>query len=181
MEIRTAATGQLTAGELASVRALLVDAFGGEFGDDDWDHALGGVHVLALDDRGDGDRSVVGHAAVVGRVLVAGERALRAGYVEAVATAPARQGRGVGSTVMARAGELVRGAAEVGALATGRHGFYARLGWERWRGPTSVARPAGREPTPDDDDAVMVLRFGPSAGLALDLPLTCDDRPGDPW
>ena len=176
MEIRTASTGELRAGELVAVRALLVEAFG-EFGDDDWDHALGGAHVLAFD----GDGAVVGHAAVVGRVLVAGERALRAGYVEAVATAPGRQGRGVGSTVMARAGELVRAGAEVGALATGRHGFYARLGWERWRGPTFVARPAGLEPTPDDDDAVMVLRFGPSADLGLHLPLTCDDRPGDPW
>lgn len=176
MEIRTAPTGELAPAVRDEIRALLVDAFAGDFGAEDWTHALGGVHVVAV-----AGGAVVAHAAVVERALVAGERTLRAGYVEAVATAPGRQGRGHGSAVMARVGELVRAHAEVGALATGRHAFYQRLGWERWRGPTFVRRASGPVPTPDDDDAVMVLRFGPSAILALDQPLTCDDRPGDPW
>ena len=32
--------------ELAAIRALLDEAFDGDFGDDDWEHALGGIHVL---------------------------------------------------------------------------------------------------------------------------------------
>jgi aminoglycoside 2'-N-acetyltransferase I len=174
--IRTAPTADLTPAELGEIHALLVDAFAGDFSADDWGHTLGGWHVVA----GEGG-AIVAHAAVVERVLVVGGRPLRAGYVEAVATAPGRQGRGHGSAVMARVGDLLHAHAELGALATGRHGFYERLGWERWRGPTFVRREAGREPTPEDDDAVMVLRFGTSRGLALDQPLTCDDRPGDPW
>ena len=56
---------------------------------------------------------------------------------------------------------------ELGALATGRWSFYERLGWERWRGPTFARDGDEVIRTEDDDDAVMVLRFGPSA----------DDRP----
>ena len=78
------------------------------------------------------------HAAVVERVLEVGGRAVRAGYVEGVATTPTRQGEGLGSLVMQRVGQLLEAEFEVGALSTGRHAFYERLGWERWRGPTFV-------------------------------------------
>jgi hypothetical protein len=42
-------------------------AFAGRFGDEDWAHALGGLHVLATVDG-----ELAGHAAVVGRQLIAG-------------------------------------------------------------------------------------------------------------
>lgn len=80
-------TAELDGGTRRAVRALLRDAFDGDFSDDDWEHALGGVHALArADDR------VVGHAAVVQRRLLHGGRALRAGYVEAVAVAADARG-----------------------------------------------------------------------------------------
>ena len=70
----------------------------------------------------------------------------------------------------------------LGALSTGAHAFYGRLGWERWRGPTYVRTSGGAiERTEDEDDGVMVLRFGPSADLDLTLPICCEDRPGDAW
>ncbi|HEX2576665.1 MAG TPA: hypothetical protein VHK88_09985, partial [Aquihabitans sp.] len=50
--------------ELEAVRRIMDDAFEGDFDDDDWDHALGGLHVVVRD----GD-TVVAHAAVVERVL----------------------------------------------------------------------------------------------------------------
>ena len=53
--------------------------FEGEFTEQDWEHALGGIHALVWD----GD-ALVGHAAVVQRRLLHGGRALRAGYVEGV-------------------------------------------------------------------------------------------------
>ena len=69
----------------------------------------------------------------------------------------------------------------VGALSTGTHGFYASLGWERWRGPTFVDAPGGRTPTPDDDGDIMILRTSRSPRLDLDGAIVCDWRPGDVW
>ena len=84
------------------IRALAVDAFDDGFSDDDWHHTLGGWHVLARDE------ALVAHAAVVERVLEVGGSAVRAGYVEGVATTPTRQGEGLGSLVMQRSGSSSR-------------------------------------------------------------------------
>jgi len=35
--------------------------------------------------------------------------------------------------------------------------------------------------TPEDDDAVMVLRHGPSQGLDLSAVIICDQRAGEDW
>ena len=127
-------------------------------------------------------RDVVAHASVVPRDLVAGDRPFAAGYVEAVATLPSEQGTGLGSRVMTELGRVLRERHTLGALSTGAHAFYGRLGWERWRGPTYVRTSGGTlTRTEDEDDGIMVLRFGPSADLDLTLPICCDDRPGDAW
>ena len=165
------------AGDLRTqVRALLDRAFAGELSDDDWAHALGGWHVLAR--AGD---AVVAHAAVVPRVLHVGGRPLHVGYVEAVATDPAHQRTGLGTAVVREVGALVAEHFAMGALSTGAHGFYARLGWERWRGPTSVRRDGEQVRTPEEDDGVMVLRLRASADVDLGQPLSCEARTGDDW
>ena len=133
--LRVLRTADLTDDLEVALRRLLLDAFADDFSDDDWDHALGGEHVIVAV----GGRPVA-HASVVPRVLELGERRVRTGYVEAVGTAAAAQGRGFGRRVMAEIETLVRREFEMGGLATGEHEFYARLGWERWRGPTSVRR-----------------------------------------
>lgn len=161
---------------MRAARRLMIDAFDGDFSDDDWDHALGGTHVVAVDDG-----ELIAHAAVVPRSLEIDDRPFRAGYVEAVATAPARQGEGVGTELMGEVAEVVVAAFELGALATGEHRFYERLGWERWRGPTSVRAGEQLIRTPDDDDGIMVLRFGPSATVDLDASIVCHMRSGDVW
>jgi aminoglycoside 2'-N-acetyltransferase I len=165
-------TGKLTEDRLARVRALLLDAFGGEFSDDDWAHALGGWHVLAGEEA---------HAAVVERTIEVGGRALRAGYVEGVATAPALQGRGLGSSVMRCVGELLERRFDLGVLSTGSHGFYERLGWERWQGPSYVRHGDRVVRTADEDAGIMVLRCGATARLDLTQSITCESRPGDDW
>jgi aminoglycoside 2'-N-acetyltransferase I len=159
------------------LRSLLDAAFAGDFTDDDWDHALGGTHVVAHRDG-----RLVGHAAVVARTLEAGGRSWRTGYVEAVAVRPDLQGAGIGTAVMTRVGELVVAGFELGGLATARPGFYHRLGWRTWEGPTSARTPGGGAVrTPDDDGAVLVLTVGPSARLALTGPISCAARVGDHW
>nr|WP_241238350.1 GNAT family N-acetyltransferase [Nocardioides pantholopis] len=171
-------SGELAGDELAAVRGLLGRAFPaaeGGFDDTDWDHALGGMHALVVD----GD-DVLAHGSLVLRRLLHGDRALRCGYVEAVAVHPEHRRRGHGSTVLT-ALEGLSSAYELLALGSSDAGLplYAARGWLPWRGPTSVLTPDGIRPTPDDDGAVLV-RPG-TVPLDLDAPLTCDWRDGDPW
>jgi aminoglycoside 2'-N-acetyltransferase I len=167
---------QLAEREREVLRAFLDEAFEDDFADEDWDHCLGGIHVVLRD----GD-TFISHAAVIERRLLAGDRLLRTGYIEGVATRPASQGRGHGSTVMKTVAEVVEAGFDVGALATGRVHFYARLGWELWQGPTGVITPDGPMRTPGVDGAVMILRARATSDLDLTTELMCDWRSGEVW
>jgi aminoglycoside 2'-N-acetyltransferase I len=175
-ELRTFVSAGAPDGWLIAVRSMLDEAFGGDFTEDDWAHSIGGWHVTLTE----GD-SIVTHAAVVPRTLEVSGRMLRAGYVEGVATKPSREGEGHGSTVMIALAEIVRREFDLGALSTGAHGFYERLGWERWTGPTFVRDDEQVARTENEDDGIMVLRFGVSAGIALTSSVICERRNGDDW
>jgi aminoglycoside 2'-N-acetyltransferase I len=178
--LRILSTDELSRDEVAAIRALLSDAFGTDpdeaFTDDDWAHAQGGRHFVL-----DLDGELLTHAAVVERELQIGETPFRAGYVEAVATAPAHDGQGHGSRVMEAVGTHLRDSYELGALGTGRQRFYERLGWETWRGKAYVRRPVGLERTPDDEGYILVLRTPSSPPFDLDDDISCEWRPGDVW
>jgi aminoglycoside 2'-N-acetyltransferase I len=178
--VRRLGSDDLTERQVSEIRDLLERAFGTDeedrFRDSDWAHALGGTHFLLEA----GDR-IVAHAAVVERQLHLGDRAVRAGYVEAVATDPAHQRTGHGSRLMADVGEHIRDHYELGALGTDVHAFYERLGWRTWRGPTSVRTDTGLQRTPEEDGYVMVLPTPSSPPLDLDAAISCDWRPGDAW
>jgi aminoglycoside 2'-N-acetyltransferase I len=175
--IHVAHTGDLSAVELQAARALLDDAFPvGDMTDDDWDHALGGMHALVYEDN-----EVIGHASVVQRRLRHVGRALRAGYVECLAVRADRRRRGYGSLIMAELERIIRHAYDLGALGASDDGvpFYLGRDWQRWRGPTSVLTPQGIVRTPEEDGNVLVLPT--SVPLDLDGELTCDWRDGDVW
>jgi aminoglycoside 2'-N-acetyltransferase I len=175
--VRVCATVELAPHDGIAIRALLDAAFDGGFSDEDWAHALGGTHAI-----GEADGAVVAHGSVVPRVLDIGQQRVRAGYVEAVAVRPDRQGTGLGTAVMQALGEVIAREFELGALSSGAWRFYERFGWERWRGPTWVRHAHGRlERSPDDDDGLMILRTPTSPPIDLFAPLTCDARPGDAW
>jgi aminoglycoside 2'-N-acetyltransferase I len=178
--LRTLGTDELAPEETVEIRALLEAAFGDDederFTDMDWEHALGGTHFVLADDG-----RIVSHASVVERQLRIAERPVRTGYVEAVATAPGREGQGLGSRVMAAVGDHIRSRFELGALGTGRHSFYERLGWITWRGPSSVRTPDGPQPTPEDDGSILVLPTPLSPSLDPTLPISCEWRSGDVW
>ena len=144
--------------------------------DDDWEHALGGVHALVWE----GDE-LIGHASVIQRRLLHGGRALRTGYVEGVGVRADRRGRGYGGALMEALERVIRGAYELGALGSTEEAmdFYARRGWKPWRGPTSALTPTGIARTPDDDGGVFVLPL--TVPLDLDGDLICDWRDGDVW
>ena len=178
--VRRSSTDDLTPSDIATIRELLVTAFGTDpeeaFGETDWEHALGGTHfVLEL------DGAIVGHASVVERTVDVGGRPLRTGYVEAVGVAPDQQGAGLGSLLMADVTAWIMDRFELGALGTGRHRFYERLGWQTWRGPTSVRTPHGTQPTPDEDGYILVLPTPSSPPLDPSAPISCDWRAGDVW
>ncbi|HWC27532.1 MAG TPA: GNAT family N-acetyltransferase [Solirubrobacteraceae bacterium] len=175
-EPQTAHTAQLDAAALAAARALLLDVFAGDLSDEEWEHALGGVHALVWEDG-----ELVGHASVVQRRLLHRGRALRAGYVEGVGVRADRRRRGHGAALMAALERVVRGAYELGALGATEQAarLYAGRGWKRWRGRLSALTPAGIVPTPGEEGCVYVLEQ--AAALDLDGELTCDWRDGDVW
>jgi len=180
VQIRRVATDELTDVEIEAVRGLLWAAFADHDGgmtEDDWAHALGGVHVLIeLDDE------IIGHASIVERELHVGGRPLRTGYVEAVAIEPRHQRSGLGSKLMGEVGSVIQERFELGALSTGSLEFYERLGWFRWVGPTFVRTTTGLQRTPEEDDATFVL---PTKTTPVDLDrsgsISCDWRSGDVW
>ena len=155
-------------------------AFGADeeerFTDADWAHAVGGMHFVL-----DLDGEIVTHASVVERELHVAGRPLRTGYVEAVATASGREGAGFGSLVIADVTSYIRDRFELGALGTGRHRFYERLGWLTWTGPASVRTLEGPRRTSDEDGYILVLPTPSSPALDLDAPISCDWRSGDVW
>lgn len=157
-------------------RRMVVDAFDGDFTDDDWDHALGGMHALICRHG-----ALIAHAAVVQRRLTHREKVLRCGYLEAVAVREDCRGLGLGSAVMAACEQVIRGAYPLGALATTEMArpMYLTRGWTPWQGPLSVLTPGGRVRTPEDEGAVYV--YPVDAQLDPTAELTCDWRLGDVW
>ena len=174
--VHAAPTNALLPSLVEAVRALLDAAFDGAFTDDDWNHAIGGVHVWVTNSRG-----VISHGSLVERTLECSGTTLIVGHVEAVATAVGHRHQGHGATVMDRIGDLICERYPLGALSTGTYGFYETLGWERWLGPTFVNSPDGRLPTPGDDGDIMILRTPRSSRLDLGGEIVCDWRAGDVW
>jgi len=174
-EVRTAHTADLDAATLRAARALLDDVFD-DMTDQDFEHALGGVHALVWEGA-----ELIGHASVIQRRLLTGGRALRTGYVEGVGVRADRRGRGHGAAMMDALERVVRRAYQLGALGATDEGaaFYAARGWQLWRGPLSALTPAGLRPTRDEDGCIHVLPV--AAPLDLSSELTCDWRDGDLW
>jgi len=176
MQIETISDVEANPHGLTQIRQLCDLAFNGEFGHDDWAHALGGQHVVA---RLEG--TVIGHTAVVTRRITIDGAPFNSGYVEAVATHPDAQASGVGTAVMTAVNDIVRQWFDLGVLSTSAHHFYERLGWERWQGPTSVRRSHGIVRTEDEDDGIMVLVVGPGRAVATTGEIMCEERTGDDW
>jgi aminoglycoside 2'-N-acetyltransferase I len=149
---------------------------GGVFTDEDREHAFGGMHFI-LEDRGE----ILAHASVVPRELHVGDHKLNTGYVEAVATWPEYQGRGLATTLMTAVGEYLDEVFELGGLSAGVEGFYERFGWMVWQGPTYCRTDQGLVRTADDDEGVLVRLTPQTPALDLEAPISCNLRSGDVW
>lgn len=167
------AADELDATERMAIIALCEAAFAEPFGQL-FATLPGSRHVLIAEAG-----VLVGHACWVERALQpVGGPSLRTAYVEAVATLPERQGLGYGKLAMARV-VAETAAYDLRALSAAVPDFYARLGWEAWRGPTAIRAEDGLLSTPDDE--IMILRTAQTPPLDLDATITAEWRAGELW
>jgi aminoglycoside 2'-N-acetyltransferase I len=144
-----------------------------------WAELGTGPHVLAEDDTG----ALLAHACIAWVPMRIGDLDLCAGYLEDVATRADARGLGYGSAVVRAAHALIKADADLGFLATGSQPFYERLGWVRWRGPSSVRERDGScTRTPDEDASLMALLFERTPAVSVDAPVMRPRRdPDEAW
>lgn len=136
----------------------------------------GGWHFLAY--CGD---ELTSHALVTTRWLQPdGHPLLKTAYIDAVSTLPAYQDQGYGSAVMRRLAGEIDDEYMIACLETDRESFYARLGWESWRGPLAGRGEQGLVHTPDQR-GIMILRLSQTPWLDLDSMLTIECQAGRIW
>jgi aminoglycoside 2'-N-acetyltransferase I len=176
--IRQIRSSELSPAQRSSLRRLFSESWSGEgeFTEQDWNHAMGGMHFLVEQGHG-----IVAHAAVVARILHPGDFVLKTGYVEAVTTKVSHRRRGLGAAIMLAVGRHIDRHYELGALDTGQPDFYERFGWRIWQGPTFVRTEQGLERTEKEDGLVMIRLTPTSPALDVTKSVSCDSRPGDAW
>ncbi|MFJ4964283.1 Aminoglycoside 2'-N-acetyltransferase [Streptomyces sp. ADI96-02] len=176
-DVRTVPTHELTAPERDEIRALLDTAFDGDFGEEDWEHCLGGVHALV---RG-ADGVLIAHGSVVQRRVLHADRSYRAGYVEGVAVRADHRRAGLGGRVMAALERVVDGAYDFGALSASAAGaaLYAGRGWRIWPGRLVALGPHGPVPLPEEEGTTYVRAAAGRPLPSADRPLAFDWRDGD--
>jgi aminoglycoside 2'-N-acetyltransferase I len=169
-------TADLDSDTRQGIYQMVTEAFGGDFTENDWEHALGGMHALIWHHG-----AIIAHAAVVQRRLFYQGNAVRCGYVEGVAVREDHRGQGLVHALLDGVEQVMRGAYEVGALSSSARArsLYAARGWLPWHGPTSVLTPTGPTRTPDDDGTIFVLPVLISLDSSAEL--MCDWRAGDVW
>lgn len=178
MGLASARVGRLTHGALSrdqldTIVSLCTRAYDEDFASyvASW---LGGEHVL-LTDGG----HLLAHALWIPRPLYReGLKPLVSAYVEAVATDPDHQGRGYAGVVMRAVGDAVQ-TFEIAALSPSDHGFYARFGWETWRGRLFAV--CDGHWTVEEGEEAMILRTPKTPPLDLSADLGIDWRPGEVW
>lgn len=135
----------------------------------------GAVHLL-----GWSAGRLVSHALWVTRFLQAGSGPLlRTAYVEAVATDPDQQRRGYAAIIMRRLVEEIQDY-DLAALSPFSVEYYARLGWELWRGPLFIRQEDVLLPSPEDEE-VMIYRLPLTPRLDLHDSLSAEWREGELW
>lgn len=175
VRIQVGHTSEFDPSVLAMCRDLLYVVFD-DMTNDDWEHALGGVHTIAWHGT-----SIIGHASVTQRRLMHRGQALRTGYVEGVGVDPSWHRHGIGGQMMAALERIFTDAYDIGALGASDEAvaFYEHRGWVKWLGATSALTPVGVVRTPDEDDCIFVWPGDQAMNIADEL--TCDWRDGDVW
>ena len=179
MHLEIVSHDALTAGARAEIIGLCESAYQEDFSKL-FEHLPDSVHIMARHETG----SLVSHAEFVPRWLQAeGREVMRTAYVEAVATAPREQRKGLATAVLRQLLDVVAAddSWDLAALSPSDAAFYERRGWELWRGPLAIRRDGHVEPGPEDEQ-VMIRRL-PRTPAAIDTMarLTAEWREGELW
>jgi aminoglycoside 2'-N-acetyltransferase I len=163
--MKTSRTKDLSEAERSAIVRLCTEAHQMDFGPLFSFLPPYGLHILAYDER-----QLVGHAVVTTRWIQPNSLPLlKTAYVDAVATHPAYQRQGIGSSVIRHLASVIQDY-ELACLETERVSFYAQLGWEEWRGPLTGRNGTELLPTPDQK-GIMILRLAHTPSLDLDSSL----------
>ncbi len=174
LSIRVVPSSDLSRAEREAIVALCNRAYGEELGLL-FETFVGATHALGYV----GGR-LVSHALWVTRYLCVGDGLLlRTAYVELVATDPGYRGRGFASALLKRLALEIQ-EFDLAALSPSDPAFYARLGWELWRGPLLIRTESGLLASPADEQ-VMILRLPKTPPLDLSAPLSAEWRAGELW
>jgi aminoglycoside 2'-N-acetyltransferase I len=133
------------------------------------------VHVMGIFQG-----SLICHALWITRHLQpAGLPMLRTAYVEAVATHPAFRMQGFASAIMRRTVEEIQDF-DIAGLAPFSVDYYARLGWELWRGEMFERKGDGLFAS-DPEENLMIYRLPNTPALDLDATISIEWREGEVW
>lgn len=127
------------------------------------------------------EQRLVSHAMWVPRYLQAGANPalLRTAYIEMVATDAPYRKRGFASAIMRRVAAEIQDF-DLAALSPFSVAYYAKLGWEAWRGPLFTRTEQGLVPT-DAEETVMILRLAKTPPLDITTALSAEWRVGELW
>lgn len=174
LEFQVVAGKDLTQGERDEIIALCDLAYEEDMGVI-INQLVDPVHVL-----GYWDEKLVTHALWVTRYLQPeGLPMLRTAYLEAVATNPDFQYRGFASLIMRKVVEEIQDF-DIAGLAPFSVDYYARLGWELWRGAMFERKEDGLVASPADEE-VMIYRLPKTPALDLDAAISVEWREGEVW
>lgn len=171
---------QLTAGECDEIIDLCSRAY-----EEDFEVYRALLFQNAVHVRGWIDDVLVTHALWLTRWLqLETGTMLKTAYIEAVATDQAFRNRGYASRVMRRVAAEIQDF-DIAGLSPFSERYYARLGWEKWRGPLLIRQNGKLLPTPPDEDGdeecLMILRLPKTPDLDLDSPISIEWREGEVW
>ena len=174
---QTKHTSQLTSVEKALIYQLLYQVFEQDFSLADFDHALGGMHILAYQND-----QIIGHVAIVQRSVIADRSPYRIGYIEGLGVAEAYRRQGIGRKLMEQSGYIIANSYDFGLLSASEEGLplYQSLGWKIWSGELYESTIDSYQRSLEDEGSVLFLA-GATQDIAATSPLYCDYRSGDQW
>nr|ELR5114236.1 GNAT family N-acetyltransferase [Providencia stuartii]ELR5115371.1 GNAT family N-acetyltransferase [Providencia stuartii] len=169
-------TSQLTPSEKEMLFSLLVEGFDNDFSDDDFQHTLGGMHVIAYDQQ-----KMIGHVAIIQRYMAMNNEPISVGYVEAMVVEQTYRRQGIGTHLMQHTNEIISSCYQLGLLSASEEGqqLYSSVGWKVWKGSLFELKQRQYMRSIEEEGGVM----GWSANESIDFTasLYCDFRGGDQW
>lgn len=176
IEYRRLHTSQLISSEKETLFGLLVEGFSSDFTYDDFQHTLGGMHVIAYDQQ-----KMVGHVAIVQRNMAINDDPISVGYVEAMVVEENYRRQGIGASLMQHTNEIISACYQLGLLSASEEGqkLYRSVGWKVWKGALFEQQQRHYIRSIEEEGGVMA--WSAHDNIDFTASLYCDFRGGDQW